>query len=898
MTCLCWKVVVFSAVWMFTAFPLLAADEAAAGIISGTVVENNRKTAIVGAAVAVEGAFLSTTTDREGRFELLNVPVGTRTITISYLGFETVNQQVLVEHDKAAQVDVDMEVRLKTTVTVYGEPLLMGQAKALNEQLNAANIKNVVSADQIGRFPDSNTAEATQRIPGVSIERDQGEGRYVIIRGTEPRLSSTMINGERIPSPEGDVRQVALDVIPADLLESIEVTKALTADMDADAIGGAVNVITKGAPVVPRISLTLGGGYNSLRGSGLANFGGTYGRRILNNKLGLIASASYLTTDRASDDFEPSWKSLKLDSLGLRHYDLNRKRWGIAPSVDYRFSDESQVFFHGIFNRFDDQEYRQADNLKVGKGTIDRALKDRFETQRIMSFAAGGRHRIGDYWRIDYRVSGSQAQELNPNQVDTTFTQKNVTFAPNSNATFVQTGNIQANPLNEDTNLFQLTSLVRADSLTTDRDVVGSVDLARVYRLQPGLGGLLKFGARFRDKVKDRDESKLTYTPTSPVFLKDYLDKSFTATSLVGGRYAFPSAMADSNLARGLIGQPMISAGAVDPNAPGANFTANEKVNAGYAMSEVNVGESLMLMPGVRYEQASVQYAAPKLQFDSSGKLVSTTLLSGDHSYGDFLPSFHARYRLTDRTNLRAAVTRSLARPNYSDLAPFEIVSTANYTVNRGNPDLKTTTSTNFDLLGEHYFTDVGVISGGFFYKRLANIIYGAESQQTIDGNLYDVSQPVNGREASLRGLEVAFQKQLRSLPGPLGSLGVYLNYTLVDSDATLPDRTAILPGQARHVGNFSLSFERWGFSGRGSLNYHDKYLSEVGADTTTDLYMDKHLQLDLSASQRLTRWLRAYVDILNVTNEPLRTYQGFKNRPKQEEYYRYWLTAGLKIDF
>lgn len=238
----------------------MAAQVSQNGSVSGTVLEATGKTPLVGASVTFEGDFQSATTDRSGRFDILNIPKGNQKLSISYLGFEAVTRDIVVEGGKRLTLDISLEPSLKTIVTVYGEPLLMGQAKALNEQLNAVNIKNVVSADQIGRFPDSNTAEAAQRIPDVSIERDQGEGRYIIVRGTEPRLNSTMINGERIPSPEGDVRQVALDVIPADLLEAIEVTKALTQDMDADAIGGAVNVVTKRAPNVPRISLTLGGG--------------------------------------------------------------------------------------------------------------------------------------------------------------------------------------------------------------------------------------------------------------------------------------------------------------------------------------------------------------------------------------------------------------------------------------------------------------------------------------------------------------------------------------------------------------------------------------------------------------------------------------------------------------
>lgn len=257
-----------------------------------------------------------------------------------------------------------------------------------------------------------------------------------------------------------------------------------------------------------------------------------------------------------------------------------------------------------------------------------------------------------------------------------------MTFAPNSGPTSVATNNIQANPLNEDTNQFLLANLVRSDNFTADHDVVGSLDLARVYRVTPGLGGIFKFGGRFRDKEKYRDENQITHTSSSPVYLKGLLDKQFTATSLFDGRYPFPSGVVDSALARNLIGQPGIT-GTTSLTAPGADYTANEKVNAGYAMTELSIGERLMLLPGFRYEASSIDYTAPKMQFDGNGDLVSTTNLRGDHTYGNFLPAFHARYRLMENTNIRAAVTRSLARPNYSDIAPFEQTSLVDYTTAR-----------------------------------------------------------------------------------------------------------------------------------------------------------------------------------------------------------------------
>ncbi len=176
----------------------------------------------------------------------------------TYLGLQTGTAIITVAAGDA--VNHDMSLVYGGEIEVRGSPLLVGQAKALNRQKNSINISNIVASDQIGRFPDKNAAEATQRIPGLSLNRDMGEGRYVIIRGTEARLNSTTVNGERIPSPEAGVRNVALDTIPADLLESIEVSKALRPDMDGDSIGGTVDLVTRRAPEETRVSVVVGRG--------------------------------------------------------------------------------------------------------------------------------------------------------------------------------------------------------------------------------------------------------------------------------------------------------------------------------------------------------------------------------------------------------------------------------------------------------------------------------------------------------------------------------------------------------------------------------------------------------------------------------------------------------------
>lgn len=872
------------------AFPARAQE--GTGTIVGRVTDPTGAV-LPGASISVEGTAVSTATDVTGSFRLPRVPAGSRTLVVSYLGFDTGTVEVGVPAGGTVRADVELSLAPVEgeAITVTAEPLLEGQARALNQQKTAVNIKNVVSFHQLGQFPDPNSAEATQRIPGVSIQRDQGEGRYVLIRGTEARLNSMMINGERIPSPEGDIRNVALDVIPADLLESIEVTKALTADMDGDAIGGTVNLITKVAPREPRLAVDLGAGYSDLVDDGNYRAGLFYGGRSRDGRLGFVLAGSFFETGRGSDNFEVEYDDGDLDTLELRDYTLTRERTGLTANLDYQPSDRSQLFLRGLWNRFDDDELRRATVNGVGDGEIERRLRERFESQEILSLSAGGTQTLGTDLLLEYHVAFARAEEDEPRNFLTTFKQEDVEFDPNVTPDAIDPDDIQANPQNEDLGEFVFDALESGDNLTAEDDLVAALDLSLPVA---GGTGLFKTGLKYRGKEKERDNSLTVYESEDDLFLSGLLGRGFDAGDFLDGRYRIGPHV-DPGAARGLI--PGLE-GEQDFEEEAADYAAEETTFAGYAMAELALSPRLKLVPGLRYESTDVDYTGTRVVFDEEGDFDRLERVPGSNSYGELLPSAHLVFNLDDASNLRAAVTRTLARPNYFDLAPFELVLEEDGEIERGNPELDVTTSWNLDLLYERYSTPLGLFSAGVFYKDLSDYIYLFRTEEERDGEEFDVTQPRNGEGASLWGVELAFQRQFQSLPAPWDGLGLYLNYTWVDSEAEFPDREgkkATLPGQSESLGNASLSYEKRGFSGRLSLNFHGKYIDQVGEAPAEDVYYDDHVQLDFSASQRLTARLRLYLELINLTDEPLRYYQGSSDRPIQEEYYSWWGTLGLK---
>ncbi len=295
------------------------------GVISGKVTENESNFSLPGATIKLAATNNYTTSDANGDFEFLNIPAGTYQIEIYYIGYQKFTKEVKVEAGKNTKISLVLVPGTEELgeIIVLGDRL-RGQAKAINTQKSNQNITNVISSDQVGRFPDANIGDALKRIPGITMQNDQGEARNIIIRGLAPALNSVMLNGNRIPSAEGDNRNVQMDLIPADMISTIEVNKTLTSDMDADAIGGSVNLVTRATPNGQRISGTLAGGYSPIRDQGNYTAGFVYGDRFLDNKLGVVLSSSYNNNTFGSDNLEAVWVKGRKDQVYIEEYDIRK----------------------------------------------------------------------------------------------------------------------------------------------------------------------------------------------------------------------------------------------------------------------------------------------------------------------------------------------------------------------------------------------------------------------------------------------------------------------------------------------------------------------------------------------------------------------------------------------
>ena len=883
--------------------PLAAFAQSTTTSIVGTVSDSATKAPLPGALVALEGSALSTATDHVGNFRITGVPIGEHELLVTYLGHAEERTMVTLRASETLTIDVELsQTAFSETVRVTGEPTDDGQARALNQQKTAANIMNVIAADQIGSFPDPNAAEAASRIPGVSITRDQGEGRYILIRGTEARLNSVMIDGERIPSPE-DTRQIMLDAVPADQLQGIEVSKAVTPDMDADSIGGAVNLLTRQAVGRPTILFSLAGGYNALQQDyGQHQYTGTVGRRFANGQFGLLVGGSASNLHRGSENFEAQYAAGNLADLQLRDYQIHRERYGVNVSADRRLANSGSLTIKSIFNEFKDYEINNRERFRPANTRIEHVLKNRHQADHIRSFSGTGQHLLGSGTTLDYRLAWAHSREDQPDRLDTIFRQTRITFAPNVSASSIDPENIQPNPSADNPANATLNAWQTEIFDSNDRDVTGSFNVRTPLGSTDGSARFLKFGAKIKDKRKDNDLAVTSGSPVSPVPFPQLQDSGFDNDRFLNFFPAvypkFPGIDADAS--RAMFNALPSSRIVADHEADAEDYRATERLYAGYAMAELYLGDKLLLLPGVRYESTKVDYSGYQVVYDDGGDYVSTQPVTGGDTHGFLLPGLHLKYAFNPSANLRVAYTRTLARPNYYDLVPYQVVFQEDGEISRGNASLAPTTSNNVDVLVEHYFRSVGSVSAGVFYKRLNDYIFPFRFREAAFNDTYQVTQPRNGDTASLWGAEIAFQNQFRFLPRPFDGLGLYANLTLTDSSANFPDRVdrSTLPGQSSRLGNLALWYDKGGFSARSSWNFHGKYIDAVGDAASTDVYYDNHVQWDLSFSQRLLRQARVYVDVLNLTNAPLRYYEGVTSRPIQEEYYRWWATFGVKFNF
>jgi TonB-dependent receptor len=910
------------------------------GIIRGRVADASNSI-LQGARVQIEPTSQVAVTDGQGQFAIAGLMPGQYTVTVSYVGFAPYSSEVTVKAGEAAQVSAILQVgRVSEEVVVRAERQ-RGEEEALNRERTADNILQVLPYDVIVSLPNTNIADAVGRLPSVSLERDEGEGKYVQIRGTEPRLSNVTVDGVHLPSPES-VRNVKLDAIPSDLVESVEISKTLSANQEGDAIGGSVNLVTKSPADQPYISMLGMGGYTPIAGGrSLDQFSATAGQRFgPDHRFGILLGGSYDWNGRGIDDVEPSQGSNPLNNGGtflgpnaadLRQYWYDRTRFGFGGTMDYKISSSSSAYLRGLFSQFKDDGQDWIYSPTVGTfatptltnadGTSSFAHVTRKPAQRLFSATAGARHDLGRTL-INYELSFGQARftgffptaSFNPvggGPLDGT-----VQYAVDTSNPFVPKFTaLNANIF--DPNLYAISNLRTGDDHTFERDVTGAISLARTYNAGSHFS-TIEMGVKVRDAHKSQLNTQTTLAPNSNFLMSSVL-RSFTNPDYYFGHFGtfgpttdYSKIIAQFN-ALGF--QPANVQRDLQRTLP-ADFNTDERVSAGYIMNTINFGRA-RVQAGVRIEGTQDSFVGNQIDVSQPDVLKTLVHVPGEASYVDALPSVQFQYRLVSDTLLRAAYGMGISRPNFGDLPPFVVfdptVAAGQASVTAGNPNLKPTHAQNFDLLVEHYLKNVGLIQGGVFYKYLTDPIYENVITTVTSGQFAGQLQsaPINGPRAHLTGIEMAWQQRLTFLPGFLNGSGIRANYSYTSSRASFPagfgrtDHAALLR-QAPNNWNFDYTYDKKGISARMGLTHNDAnifaYQFQDGADggikgPAGDQYLYPHTQVDAQVSYWIPRshGVQAIVSMLNLNNEVFGFYNGSEQFPVQREYYSRTISLGLR---
>ena len=836
---------------------LLASASVQAGVVKGKIKDARTGEEIIGASVMVkEEPGKGTVTGLDGSFNL-SVNRNKYTLVCSYIGYK--NYEVTVD-SKSKEIEIPLntdEVALGEVTVVASNPGRT-EAGARAIERKAMNVVNVMSAKAIELSPDITVANVIQRMSGVTIERNSsGEGQYAILRGMDKRYNYTLVNGVKIPSPDNKNRFVPLDIFPSEMLDRLEVTKSLTANMEGDGIGGAVNLVMKDAPSERQFTASISTGYNAMyfdRDFQSFNKGAivkespyermgkpeyfrvtpddfnydnlkmkwskplpdltaslSYGDRFFGNRLGVMAAGTFLNTYRGKESqiyYQPGRDS---GNIEYRNYSTQQTRIGAHLKLDYSLSENSKLTWYNGY-----MDMREAE-VRDRKDDDEQHVRMKWNRQYVINSTLKGEHGFLDdhALRLDWSVVASKAYSETPDNAEVGLLDGGNRVAVNS-------------------------ALVRRWEHNSDRDFAGYLDL--MYKLKLDNGSVLDFsaGGMYRDKKRDS-------------YFNEYTFRTENGNPQIRGE--------EWNNYDEIIFSEVSSR-----NISGAlNYDATEKIGAGYGMVKYTWNR-WELIAGVRVEHTDQGYL---LKFPTENADPE-----GNQKYIDVLPSFHAKYNVHDNANLRFSYARAINRPSFFEIVPYTIFNED--FDEKGNPDLKHTVADNIDLRYEFFPRSSEQFMVGLFYKRLENPIeYGLVNQGQ---NSYYV--PMNFGNAKNMGVEIDIMKYFNWF-------GIKANYTYTHSKITTDKRTMEgsevitvrqsrpLYGQAGHVANLSLLFKsaKSGWEGQIAGSYTGKRLSEVSNYFDDDIWEDGYFQLDASVEKSFRNGVSIFAKASNLLDIPLLRY-------------------------
>ncbi|WP_334178227.1 TonB-dependent receptor [Pseudoxanthomonas sp.] len=796
-------------------------------------------------------------------------------------------------------------------------PQLEQQMRAIDFKRGADAIQDTVSSDAMGQYPDKNVGESLSRLPGVSATRDQGEGRFVVVRGLDAAFNSVSVDGVAIGTPEDASRAAPLDVIPSDSTERLTVVKAPTPDMPGDAIGGAI--VVESASAFDRDGRSIRAkaemSHQNLSGETSPKASFNYSDLFADGTFGLALGLSYQDRNYESDNIEVEYdKQDERDGLTpievqQRKYSINRERTGVNLNLDWRPSEGNSYYLRTLYTDFTDAETRQNSIIPVGEGDIsvnadgtytvdgidpgDFSRRVRFRTKEEDTFtiSAGGENRFGAGSVVDYKLGFTKTRERVEDEVEARFEYEgddDVSILMDASCP-IPRYTISDNPSGGwlDNDNYAFNRFVIAPKWVDDKEHSAQVNFTFVGDTVTWKTGLL---GRWRDRDVDIDEAELRRGP----------DPNLGSWTTGSPRYTH------GNMGDGISSRAMnrylrdhLSDYTARPRDVAANtevsliedYTASEDILAGYLMATMDF-DKLRVIAGARVERTEFEATGNVVDLEDEETIRAITTRDVSSSYTSVLPGLHLRYDMGDWV-LRSAYTTTIARPSFGSISPRTRINRDEEEVELGNSELDPYTSRNVDISIERYLGETGIVSAGLFYKNIDDYIVDMTTRDNPDYQGFDVTMPVNGDKATVYGAELNWQQHFDS--------GLLLGFsaTWLDTEYGINGRSFTLPNASDRLYSAHIGYEKGGLSTRIAAVRRSEYLDEVDAsDSDFDIWVAANTQLDFSLDYKVSDQWGFYFEASNLLDEPLELYHGSPSNTLQNELYGRTYTAGVKLRF
>lgn len=941
------------------------------GVVKGKLTDALNGEPLAYANVALKGTTTGTVTLEDGTYMLTGVRKGTYILVFSYLGYKTIEQEITVTTKEELVRDGALYMESIMGEEVVVTAMARGQTAAINQQLNSSTIVNVVSKEKIMELPDQNAAETVGRLPGVSLVRDGGEGTKVTLRGMAPRFNSITIDGEKIPSTSDQDRSVDLSMFSTDALAGIEFYKALLPDMDGDAIGGQINFTSRTASAGFHGNVRLQTGYNHLNKS-FGQYKGSVSleNRFFNNRLGIIVGGGMQRADRSAEGFTGDFASesgtdadgnliYTVSKFNLTDNQETRYRYNANTTIDLKL-DNGSIMFSSNFGQTNREEIRRRRRYRVDASYQEYDLRERHSENMVLSNRLNGKHLFFNQLEFDWAGSWSMTRNHRP-YVNTMRFRELAAFDLSSEETYEDI----VNSANNNLDATWLRDVYFDDYNVSDNNYTLQANLKLPFKLGRQVKGYVKTGGKYRSKYRENDINRIGSQSIGADIIEDGNHDSSWEIDDVNDRILMSNFQGDYYnedygrffdekyyLGPGMeaVNGPMLDEDKVDAfrktysdyyvvyaDKDLADYEAGEDISAGYGMASLTFYDRVTLIGGVRYERTQNNYksiyGSPSV--DEDGNVENLTGLVdtvGSRVLSQWLPMLHLKYDITEWANLRLAVTKSLNRPNFFSLVPWQIISWGEGYAQRGEPNLKHMSAWNYDAILSFY-GNFGLFSIGGIYKQVENIDYTLSSWIfDKDDPLYglELTRPVNSEGTStIMGFELDLQSNLRFLPSPFNGIVVSANYTHLNSETLFPIsivesmdvfpytstvtdtvRSGSMPGQVDDILNLSIGYEKGGFSARVSMIYQGESLfvdeeAEMGLLSTSvgiipeeDNFVGASTRWDLVIKQKFSKNWQLFLYVNNFTNVKEETYMAGSLKQLTTSSFVYGMTVDLGLTY